>query len=173
MRKALRSGGRVFGLLAGWVVAGGCSGTAGERAAPLTTAPATGASAVVAARPAPAPAVDETIELRAEITRLVGPAACRSDSQCRTLPLGSKPCGGPEGYLAWSSEGTDARALEAAAVRYRDGRRLRNERLGLMSDCAVVPEPAVRCVVAAGAAAGSVGQCQTQALQPNLRPGLR
>lgn len=182
-------------MLAGWAVLGGCSGTGAERAASAaTSAPVVATAPAAASAPAPVAAstpapvaaapisppapgrastADATVELRAQITRLIGSAACRNDNQCRALPLGSKPCGGPEGYLAWSTEGTDVRALEAAAERYKEARRARHERLGLMSDCAVVPEPAVRCVFEPGAPAGSAGQCRTQALQPGSRPGLR
>ncbi|MCW5634226.1 MAG: hypothetical protein KIT17_12910 [Rubrivivax sp.] len=102
---------------------------------------------------------DATGALRDEILRKIGDAACRDDSQCRALPLGSKPCGGPEGYLAWSTLDTGARELEALATRYREARVARNRQLGLVSDCAVVPEPAVRCVAAAAGVAGS-GTCR-------------
>ena len=71
--------------------------------------------------------------------------------------MGSKPCGGPEGYLAWSVVGTDAAQLETLAQRYALARHERNQRSGLMSDCAIVPEPALRCVVPEGAG----GRCET------------
>jgi hypothetical protein len=103
---------------------------------------------------------DETAELRAELLRLIGPAPCRDDSQCRALPMGSKPCGGPEGYVAWSTAHTDGTKLQALAARYRDARAARNQRLGLMSDCAVVAEPLVRCVPDGANAPG--GRCQAQ-----------
>lgn len=125
------------------------------------------ATAVEARADAPAPPpppraavpADPTVEMHGEIQRLIGAAACRDDSQCRVLPLGSKPCGGPEGHLAWSTVGTDAHQLEALAARYTQARQARNQRLGLMSDCAIVPAPGVRCVPAQGGPSG--GRCQT------------
>lgn len=114
---------------------------------------------------------DSTTELRSEILRLIGTAACRDDSQCRALPLGSKPCGGPEGYVAWSTAATDARQLEALAARFKDARQARNQRLGLMSDCSVVPEPAVRCVPAADAATG--GRCEAAVARGGPVPATR
>jgi hypothetical protein len=132
---------------------------------PVGSAPPVAAVEVSpAAAPAPPRATtpaDPSAELRGEIVRLIGTSACRDDGQCRALPLGSKPCGGPEGYLAWSTAATDARQLEALASRYKAARQAHNQRLGLMSDCAVLPEPAVRCVRAVGAAAAAGdGVCQ-------------
>jgi hypothetical protein len=123
--------------------------------------------------PAPRAAgpADPTLELRREIERLIGDAACRDDGQCRALPLGAKPCGGPEAYVAWSTASTDARQLEALAARYREARSARNQRLGLVSDCAVVPEPPVRCVPVAGANAG--GRCQAAAVRGGALPATR
>lgn len=183
----------VAGLL--WL--GGCSGAGRDAAVPIAAAPSASASAsptpVVASqpnvpgsvpaataegRPAAATAppraaepADPAIELRGDILRLIGTASCRDDSQCRALALGSKPCGGPESYVAWSTAATDGRQLEALAARHKDARHARNQRLGLMSDCAVVPEPAVRCVPAAEA--GSAGTCQAVSARVGPVPATR
>lgn len=136
--------------------------------------PAAAAEGHPAGTPTPpraaAPA-DPSIDLRAEILRLIGTASCRDDSQCRALPLGSKPCGGPEGYVAWSTATTDARQLEALAAHYKGAREARNRRLGLMSDCAVVPEPAVRCVPVAESTTG--GRCQAVVARGGPVPATR
>lgn len=160
----------------------GCSGAGRESAGPApasaSPAPAPFPAPPPAAVPAAevrssgaasaarrAPAGDETTELRGEIQRLIGNAACRDDGQCRALPMGSKPCGGPEAYLAWSVVATNGGQLEALAARYREARQARNQRLGLMSDCAVLPEPQVRCL---RADAGE-GRC-TLATSPRMGP---
>jgi hypothetical protein len=85
------------------------------------------------------------------------------------LPIGSKACGGPEAYLAWSTLATDARQLDAAAARYKQAREERNRREGIMSDCAVTPEPPVRCV----AATAGVAERQCRALAAGAGAGLR
>lgn len=126
-----------------------------------------GRPATTAVPPSAAVPADATAALRDEILRLVGTAPCRDDSQCRALPIGNKPCGGPEGYVAWSTAATDGRALEAAAARYKLTREQRNRELGLMSDCAVVPEPAVRCMPV------PAGRCETVRGPAGLSPGLR
>lgn len=146
--------------------AGATPGTPAAPAAVRETATGAVPAAAAEGRPTPAAAPpraagpdDSAAELRDQIMRLIGSAACRDDGQCRALPLGSKPCGGPEAYVPWSITQTDARTLEALASRYRDARHVRNQRLGLVSDCAVVPEPPVRCVPAADVAAPG-GRCQ-------------
>jgi hypothetical protein len=156
---------------AGALVLASCSGAAPEApamAAP-SAVPAVPAAAAESRQPAAGPtpsaprasvAPDPSTEVHAELLRAIGNAACSDDSQCRTLALGAKACGGPEGYLAWSVLSTDARQLEALALRYREARQARNQRLGLVSDCAVVLEPPVRCAPVEGAARPR-NQCRT------------
>ena len=172
-------------ILTGALALGACSGAAPEGPAPAVpiavsvaasaaspatpatpagslpvAAPESGSPASHTAPPRGAASADASNAAYAELARAVGRAACSDDAQCRTLALGSKPCGGPEGYMAWSVAATDARQIEALALRYQQARQARNQRLGLVSDCAMVPEPAVRCVPAAGSAAAG-GQCRT------------
>src|ERR1700751_2827805 len=49
------------------------------------------------------------------IVALIADGACDSDSQCKTIAIGAKACGGPEYYLAWSTKRTEAAALREAA----------------------------------------------------------
>jgi hypothetical protein len=74
----------------------------------------------------------------------IGDAACTRDDQCRTIAIGSKACGGPEAYLAWSTlrsdEGTLKEAAEAYARVQQDtppGRRI--------SNCLFVTDPGATC----------------------------
>jgi len=98
------------------------------------------------------PAEPESQRLAREMRELIGPARCTSDQQCRTLPVGAKACGGPAGYWAWSTEGTDAARLAALAARQADAQRRENEVSGLRSNCAMVSDPGAACVA---------GRCQT------------
>lgn len=102
-------------------------------------------------------------ETLAQIRTLIGDAPCRGDAQCRVLPLGSRPCGGPESHLAWSTAATDQSALAALAGHYQDQRQREHQKSGRLSTCEVLPEPAVACV---RAAADQVGRC---VLQPGGR----
>jgi hypothetical protein len=95
---------------------------------------------VTPARPAPVAAQADTLS---RLHALVGAAACTDSAQCRAVAVGSKPCGGPEYFLAWSSTATASGALTALAERYRNERVSANA--GVMGDCRVMPEPGAIC----------------------------
>lgn len=102
----------------------------------------------------------EGARLEAEIRRLIGSAACTASEQCRTLAFGAKACGGPQSYLAWSTQGTDAAALQTAAERYATWRREDLNRRGVMSDCALVVDPGAACVPDPAASVPGQGTCR-------------
>lgn len=113
--------------LLAWVTLTSC-------AQPLPPAPAASAPATESAR------------LADELRALIGPAACTADAQCRTVPVGAKACGGPAGYLAWSTEGTDAARVADLAARQSQARQREVQAQGLRSNCAVVADPGAACV---------------------------
>ncbi|MBV2129165.1 hypothetical protein [Arsukibacterium indicum] len=89
--------------------------------------------------------------LRQEALALIGDAKADDNSQCRVTGFGHKPCGGPERYIAYSTrDGKEAEILKKIAA-YNAAAEAENMRLGRMSDCAVVPKPAVEL---------SGGQCK-------------
>lgn len=92
------------------------------------------------------PAEPGSQRLARELRTAIGRAACTADSQCRTVPVGAKSCGGPAGYWAWSTEGTDAKRVAEAARQQAEAQRRENEASGLLSDCRVVTDPGARCV---------------------------
>ena len=96
--------------------------------------------------------------LRESIARQVGTAACSSSAVCRSLPLGSKPCGGPRQYLVYSLSVTDSAQLAADAARYSRAEAQRNREKGLVSDCSMLIEPQVNCVSGKCAAVESEGR---------------
>ena len=92
-----------------------------------------------------AEAADQPESAMASIRGLIGNADCNDDSQCRTMAIGTKPCGGPEAYLAWSTTNTDANALELAVTNYNLERQKEIRRFGLLSNCAMVDDPGAVC----------------------------
>lgn len=100
----------------------------------------------------------ESVRLGRELRTLIGPAACSSDAQCRTVPVGAKACGGPAGYWAWSTQNTDAEALKALAARQADAHRHEIEASGLRSNCAMAVDPGAACVA---------GRCQLTPPSPS------
>ena len=93
--------------------------------------------------------------LQQRIATEIGEAACEHDSQCRTLAVGARACGGPERWLAWSVVSSRGDRLEALSQELSALVQARNERSGLMSTCVVVPDPGAfcrtgQCVVGSG-----------------------
>ena len=83
--------------------------------------------------------------LLARIQAAVGEAACSSDAQCRTLPMGEKACGGPERWMAWSSTSAQADLLPGWAAELATLARQRNQRSGMVSNCQYQPDPGAVC----------------------------
>ena len=80
-----------------------------------------------------------------EVRTRIGAAACSVDSDCRALPMGARPCGGPSGYLPYSIRGTDEGALSRLSD---DHRRLSAELAAqrpVVGTCEVLPEPVAYC----------------------------
>jgi cytochrome c553 len=123
-----------------------------SRARRLRTAAAL--AVVVACAGAHAQRPDEATLARIE--QLVGTARCETERQCRAVGLGSRPCGGPERYLAWSVAETDERTLMDLAATYAEQRRALNEAIGRLGTCSILPEPGVRCEPAPS---GGRGRC--------------
>ena len=103
----------------------------------------TAAAAVDASHSAMA---DDPAALYAEIKAMVGTAAATEPLQCKKTGLGHKPCGGPASYLIYSTQGLDEALLLQKVSRYNQLVQAEQERLGLVSDCAIVPEPGVALV---------------------------
>ena len=79
------------------------------------------------------------------IESAIGTAACDNPGQCRTLAVGSKACGGPERYLAYSTKQTDVAQLQALAAEVAAQRRAEDAQAGRMSTCSVTPDPGATC----------------------------
>lgn len=76
---------------------------------------------------------------------LIGDAPCDSQAQCRTVAVGFKSCGGPSGYLAWSTKNVDPTELAALVQRHAQFDKADAERSGMLSDCRVVTDPGAQC----------------------------
>lgn len=72
-------------------------------------------------------------------------AACSSDQQCKTVPVGAKSCGGPESYMAYSTANVSTEKALSLAARYRKEREAENQASGLVSDCRFMMDPGAQC----------------------------
>lgn len=86
--------------------------------------------------------------LLAGIEAEVGDAACDGPQQCHSIALGAKPCGGPDGYIAWSSKRTDATRLRSLVAQHAAGRKAENLRGKLLSTCVIETNPGATCQAA-------------------------
>lgn len=89
------------------------------------------------------------------IDALIGAADCTDVGQCRVIGIGSRSCGGPDSYRAWSTLVTDEQALVAAVAKHAADVERINQQTGRMSTCVIVPEPAVSCLRSPGASRGT------------------
>ncbi len=84
--------------------------------------------------------------LKSEIDAMIGEAECDGSDDCRYIAFGSKPCGGPWGYLVYSIAVTDSAALAEKVAEYNRAEDELNILLGLGSDCGIPSPPTVGCV---------------------------
>lgn len=91
---------------------------------------------------APASTAELWQQLQAEAQR----TGCQQDSQCHTIGVGSKACGGPERYLPWSDYQRHDQRLQQLAATYAAARSADDQRQQLMSNCMLVPDPGAQCL---------------------------
>ena len=88
---------------------------------------------------------DSLAAVRAAMLSAIGDAPCARSEQCRAVPVGAKPCGGPRGYLAYSVTTTDSARLATIVGEYTRLDAENNRRTGAISDCSITPRPPVAC----------------------------
>ncbi len=87
----------------------------------------------------------DTRQLFQRLLKLTDDKQCQTDNQCEVLPVGSKPCGGPEQYMAYSTTATDQKLLQFTQERYSKLKTEQQKRLGVVSTCQILPKPTAVC----------------------------
>lgn len=82
-------------------------------------------------------------DLRHMIEREIGVPYGDEPSQCKLIPFGSKPCGGPWNYLVYSTLKTDESRLKQLVNEFNQLQKKINEERKITSDCALAPMPKV------------------------------
>ena len=83
--------------------------------------------------------VDEPVTM-ADIKTLIGTPKAQTVDSCKVLPVGKKACGGPEGYVVYSSETiTNEQALLDAIYKYNE--KAKEDAKTGISNCQFIPEP--------------------------------
>jgi hypothetical protein len=81
-------------------------------------------------------ATDPTLRaLEREAVALAHANGCSSADQCRSAPVGNRPCGGPRYYVAYCPLTTDSAALFAKLGELSRAEAQYNQRNGLVSTC--------------------------------------
>lgn len=128
---------------------------------PLSVLPAFGLTPASNSEPATTPVRDA-----ASVQTLIGDAACEGDTQCATIGVGAKACGGPEGYVAWSITRTDSHALRTAAKDEADAARRERDKSsqGMVSNCSSLDDPGAFCDLSRAASGRTApsGTCRTR-----------
>jgi len=96
----------------------------------------------------------------ARIRAMTADATCTEHGQCRSVPVGATPCGGPQEYLPYSMTRTNEKALLELAARYKAERQAQTSAGGMMGACRYLPDPGAVC---------SAGACQLGASSPAPR----
>jgi len=77
-----------------------------------------------------------------DIHTFVNEAGCSNAGQCSYLPIGSKACGGPMGFIVFSNN-IDIATLKKMVDKYTEDQKLYNIQNNVISDCSL-PNPPER-----------------------------
>ncbi|MBD8565225.1 hypothetical protein IFU01_13255 [Oxalobacteraceae sp. CFBP 8763] len=89
---------------------------------------------------------DTPADTLADIRRQIGTPTCSDNAQCRTLPVGAMACGGPQEYLPYSTQKSDANALRALSERSYTETKAVLTASGMVSTCMLKADPGAVCV---------------------------
>jgi len=79
-------------------------------------------------------------DLYLEIIGLSTSYSCNDDSEWKWTPIGAKACGGPTGYIAYSTK-LDMNSFLAKVSFYTHQQDTYNIKWSIISDCSIPPEP--------------------------------
>jgi ABC-type phosphate transport system substrate-binding protein len=78
-------------------------------------------------------------------TTLANAAACSADTDCHSVAVGAKACGGPTGYRAFSGKNVDSASVQALAQHERDLAAAAARESHQVSTCFMLADPGARC----------------------------
>lgn len=90
-------------------------------------------------------AQEDSAALATQLREQIGDAPCSSDDQCHTVAWGQKACGGPERWVAWSTQTTNATTVNDLARRLSTARKADHVRSGGVSTCFIQADPGAHC----------------------------
>ena len=85
-------------------------------------------------------------QIYGEIGTVTADLSCTSDSECHSIAVGNRACGGPQGYMVYSVAKTDVPRLTDLAAQSARVEGEINALTGLASICSMQMPPTVGCV---------------------------
>ena len=78
-------------------------------------------------------------------TTLANASACSADSECHSVAVGGRACGGPTGYRAYSDKTVSSASVEALAQHERELAVQAVKASHQVSPCFMLADPGARC----------------------------
>ena len=92
------------------------------------------------------PASGELASVDAQLNTTLGNASsCTADTECHSVAVGSKACGGPTGYRAYSSKTVSTATVEALAQHEREVAAQAARDSHQVSPCFMLADPGAHC----------------------------
>lgn len=88
---------------------------------------------------------DRMNDLHLNIVRMAEQGSCTDHSQCRTVAVGSKPCGGARYYYPYSTMDTAVSQLFDSVADYNRMDKKRTPSEQEASDCRLINDPGAQC----------------------------
>ena len=79
-----------------------------------------------------------------DIQKMIG-TACDSDTQCKVIGVGDRPCGGYAQFLVYSTTDTDEKKLKSMVAVFNGMQKLNNSKKGLVGICQHLSPPKTYC----------------------------
>ena len=155
-RLTLRAAGAA-GLACAWVLSlAACKDGEASAMSPAGAALVASAPAVAAAHVPPPPAIQpvattgntssDLASVHAQLeTTLSRASACTVDTECHSVAVGAKACGGPTGYRAYSSKTVSTASVDALAQHERDLAAQAARESHQVSTCYMLADPGAHC----------------------------
>lgn len=84
--------------------------------------------------------------MEAAVDAVIGEPLCGEASECRAVPFGAKPCGGPWRYKIFNAAAVDTLVLLEMIAEYDAFNEVLNLRYNWSSDCMFVVAPDLDCL---------------------------
>ncbi len=91
--------------------------------------------------------------LKKDVRAVAKPAGCTQAAQCKVLPMGARPCGGPTEFVIYCATATDEKLLTEKANAVTEAEKAMNAASGAMGTCVALAAPKVTWVSGVCAAA--------------------